>query len=441
MARFLSEERVDVTLVESDARAAKLAQEALDAQVIEGEGTDQAVLLDAGLKRAALLLALTDSDETNIVITLIAKARNPDIQVIARVRGPKLSTDRALWSGLELRDVALISPEQSACDMLLQLVLREQAFEVIPFIDGQINLVGFRFDAESPLLGRSLRELGAEWSRNGGALVVAIRRGGKALVPKGDHLFEAGDDVYLALPTTEESGRILRLLGKRPMGRRRIIIAGGGRTGSLIGGALLAKGYRLTIIEQDETRCEQLARLMPSAQILWGRAQDSDLLRELLGSDVTFLALSGNEERNLALALLAKQLGAAMAVTLVDSEAYISLAEQLGVDAIVSPQLAAIGSIMRFVRKGRVIDAAPLLNAQLEAVLAEVHANSALDGVPLRKAKIPRDVLVGAVAQGEEVARIPDGDTVLKPGDRVLLIAPRRGLSRVDNFLTKGAES
>ncbi|ABK45923.1 TrkA-N domain protein [Magnetococcus marinus MC-1] len=435
LARFLSEESLNVTLVERDTVVARQAQEALDVQIVEGDGTDLDLLLAHGLKECALVLALTGSDETNIVITLIAQVQNPEAHVIAWVRGHQFTTNRELWRGKALQQTALISPESAAQEKLLHLITWEQAFEVVPFLDGKIHLAGFSLDADSPLVGRSLYKIGQEWGQSG-ALVAAIKRGNKVLVPKGDHTFEAGDEVYLTTLKEEGPTRILRFLGKHPTTSRQIVIVGGGRIGQSVAIECISLGFPVTVIERDEARCRQLAEMMPAARILLLDATERDSLKDVITSHTTFLSLTSHEERNFMFCMVAQRLGAGITIGLMDNTAYIDMARDIGINAVVSPRLAAVGSILRFVRKGRVVEAAPLLDGKLEAILAEVGVGSQLDGVALKQARIPRDVLVGAISQNNR-AGIPGGDTVVHAGDQVLLIAPRRYLTHMDNILTR----
>ncbi|MEO5365283.1 MAG: Trk system potassium transporter TrkA [Magnetococcus sp. WYHC-3] len=435
LARYLSEAGLNVVLIEADARVVQQAQERMDVQVLQGEGTDLNLLLEAGLKKSSLVLAVTSSDETNIVITLIAQAQAPDAHVIARVRGSQFTTNPDLWTGKALNETILISPDQAACEMLHHLVEVEHAFEVMPFLGGAIRMVGFPVETGSPLVGRAIMEFGQQW-RELKALVMAINRRGHMLVPRGHQSFEVGDRIYLSTITAKDAAPLLRFLGHAPTRERRVVIVGGSSLGARMAQELLARNTPVTLVERDERICQSLAARMPGATILLGNAREGEILGEIITDRTTFLALTGTEEVNFLVAMMARRLGACQTIALMDNSAYIAMAREAGIDAVVSPKQAAVGTILRFVRKGKVLDAAPLLDGQLEVLVTEIQPGSLLDGVALRQAEIPRDVLVGAVVQGG-VAAIPDGNTVLHPGDAALLLAPRRRLARVESLLAR----
>lgn len=433
LAKYLSEESHNVIVIDHDAEAVERLQESLDAQILHGEGTDRDLLREAGLEKADLVLAVTSSDESNIVISLIAHAHNPRTRVISRVGHSRYASIRDERLETALGRTVFISPEQAACDMLLNLIEVEQAFEVIPIMNGSIRIAGFCLDEASPLIGQKLKHVGAA-SPKSKALVVAVNREGRVFVPHGEQTFRVGDRVYAIALKGVPLTQTLHFLGKTPIRNRKVVIAGGGRMGRRIAREMKAYGLPVTFIEKELGVCRVLADILPYATVLHGDATDAGLQKETINANTTFMALTGSQEVNFLVTLLAHKLGAKRGITLLENEAYLGMASTMGIDAVVSPKMAAVGSILRFVRKGKVIDAAPMLDGQLDAIFTEIQAGSILEGAPLKDAGLPEGVLIGAVVR-DDVVTVPDGRSILLSGDKVLLIANRKALPKVDRLL------
>lgn len=446
LAKYLSEESHNVVIIDQNSTVVQRIQASLDVLILQGEGTDRALLEEAGLETTDLVLAVTSSDESNIVITLIVHAQNPKARVIARVHSSRYTTNQDLWHKELLGQTVIISPRQAACERIRHLVEVDHAFEVIPFLNGTIQIAGFRLGEKSPLVGRTLKEIGAltessqgmalgESKERAQILVVAASRQGRVYIPKGTHAFQVRDRVYITTVKGAALGHALHFLGKPSVSNRNIVIAGGGSMGHQIAKDLDAKGWPVTLIEKNMARGRFLAGEQHNVTILHGDATDAALQREIMNAGTTFIALTGHQEVNFLVSILAHKVGAKRAITLMDNETYLAMASTMGIDAVVSPKLATVGSILRFIRKGKVIDAAPMLDGQLEAILIEIQPGSALQGVPLKEANIPKDILVGAVVRADRI-HVPNGETILVPRDKVLLIAPRKRHAKTDRFLS-----
>lgn len=408
--------------------------ETMDAMAIQGEATDRETLISAGLDEADLIMAVTNSDESNIVITLLAQARNPSARIILRVRGDQYLSADDLWLSERFGRTLVISPERAACDAVIRLLDVEQSFEVIPFTGGSLQVAGFRLNESSALVDKPLRESIGRLQQS--ALVVAVARGDEVMIPNGNHVLQPRDRIYLAL-TNPDSTAIQPLIGVQPSRHRKKVIVGGGWKGLHIALQLEQRGEAPVVIEKSRERCRELARLLPRSSVIHGDATQMSLLEELNIEHTTFVAVTGHQEVNFLISLMADKLGVNRAIALLDNQAYVAMAPALGIDAVVSPRLAAVREIMRFLGSEQVLDAAPMLDGRVEAILAEMKEGNRLLGVPLKEAKIPPGILAAAIMRGDETI-IPDGSFRIASGDKALFIIYPQRRPHLDRLLAGG---
>lgn len=433
LAGHLADQSHNVVVVDHTPEVLEHIRETLDVQTVQGSATDGEVMRLAGLNTADLVLAVTNSDESNIVISIIAHAQNNKARIIARVRGQSFMDNKDLWAEESFDRTFVFSPEQAAVDKILDLLEIERAFDVVTFHGGAIQVAGFVIQPTSPLLKRPLREL-TELTQSG-VLVVAVERAGQVLMPSGKMALEAHDRVYITAHFRDGAKRVQELFGLPARGRlRKVVLGGGGRMTHLIATALAQRGVAVTIIEPDRSKCQQLAMLLPDAVVIHGNPTSQEVLREELKGASTFVSLTDNEEVNFLTAILADQLGVDRAIANMDNGAYLKMAATMGIDAVVSSKLAAVGVILRTLRSGKVMDAAPMLHGQVDAFFIEAQAHSRLVGTPLMQAQLPAGLVVAAIARGDST-QLPRGDTVIQPGDKVLLITPHGLLRKMDELL------
>lgn len=237
---------------------------------------------------------------------------------------------------------------------------------------------------------------------------MGAERGNTVLIPTGNTVLEDGDRIFLTLPHDIDLASILPLLGKRLCTQQKFVIAGGSTIGESIARQLGQKGHQAVIIESDYDRCLVLAETLKQAIILHGDVTDGSLLSRAITPETLFLAVTDRQEVNFFISLLAQKRGAMQVVAMMDNEAYYTIAPELGVDAILSPRSASVGSILRFIRIGRVLDANVLLEGKLDIFLTEIEAGSSLDNVPLRDAELPQGIIIAASVRGKTVI-VPHG--------------------------------
>ncbi|MBF0282847.1 MAG: Trk system potassium transporter TrkA [Magnetococcales bacterium] len=418
LGRHIAEQGHDVCFIESNPEIVHKIQERMDVQIVQGAGEDPEALREAGVERADLILAVTNLDKSNIILTLIARSLNPRARIITRVKEEEYLNNRLLWQTGGLADTIVISPERAVIDQAMNLLDVQQAVDVAEFLDGQVRIAGFRLEKASPLVGKSLREMAPDIQ--GRYLVVAVDRDGTVSIPTGAFVVQPQDLIFFAIQADADMRHLLGLMGKDYRSNPKFVIVGGGPIGMTIAQELEKKGRRPVMIEPSMKRCQELAGELHETVVLHGDVTDSALLQRVIDRDTIFLSVTETQEVNFLVSMLSRKLGAVRAVTLMDNEAYLSMGPSLGVDAIISPRLAAVGTILRFVRMGRVLDSAMLLGGAIDLFLVEVEAGSRLDGVPLKKVGFHQGMLVAAaVVDGKPV--IPDGDLVLKAGDKALL--------------------
>jgi trk system potassium uptake protein len=432
ISQKLSEENQDVFLIDKDPEKIRRITENLDVQAILGSGTSPETLRASGIKEAEMLVAATDSDEVNLFACLLAKNLNPYILKVARVRSPEYLEEKELFSQDFLGVDRIINPVSAMVEQIRSLMTVPGASDVVDFEEGRVKLIGITVKPDSPFVDRQLASFrGVE----GKVLVGAIVRGEQVLIPRGEDTIRANDLVYLVVKGSDvpyEFGFFRE--GEKEGGR--VIIVGGGVTGTALAAALERTKRNVKVIEKDPQKCTALAEKLGKAIVLHGDGTDKDLLQEENIKDVDFLvAVTGDEENNVLISLLAKGLGAKKTITRINKLSYIPLVSAIGIDTVVSTRLSAVRAILQYIRRGRIISVAPLKGEHAEAIEAEALETSEIVNVPLSQVKFPKGALVGAIVRGEEII-IPRGDSIIRPKDRLIILALQKVVPKLEKLLT-----
>jgi len=432
IAQKLSEENQDVFLIDKDPEKIRRITENLDVQALLGSGTSPEMLKTSGIKDADMLVAATDSDEVNLIACLFARHLNPYILKVARVRSQEYLKEKDLFSQDILGIDQIINPESVMVDTIRNLMLVPGASDVIDFVGGRVKLIGITVKPDSPLAGRQLLSFkGFE----GKILVGAIVRGEQVFIPHGEDTIHPSDLIYLVVRADEVPAG-LGLLDLQEKEVRRVIIVGAGETGSALAAALDQTKLNVKIIDKDSQKCAALAEKLERVIVINGDGTDRNLLQEENISDVDFMvAVTGDEESNVLISLLAKGLGAKRNITRISKLSYIPLVSAIGIDTVVSSRLSAIRAILQYIRRGKIISVAPLKGEHAEAIEAEALETSDIVNIPLSKVKFPRGALVGAVVRGDDII-IPRGDTVIKAKDRLIIFALQKVVPKLEKLLT-----
>jgi trk system potassium uptake protein TrkA len=432
IAQKLSEENQDVFLIDKDPEKIKRITDNLDVQAILGSGTSPEMLKTSGVREADMLVAATDSDEVNLFACLLAKILNPVILKVARVRSREYLKERGLFDRDVLAIDQTINPESVMVETIRNLMTVPGASDVIDFVGGRVKLIGITVKPDSPHAGRQLLSFK---DMEGKVLVGAIVRGDHVLIPHGQDTIQANDLVYLVV-RADELSRDLRFFHLDHREIRSVMIIGAGDTGSALARALDQTKLHVKIIDKDPRKCAALAEKLERVIVIHGDGTDKDLLQEENVHDADFMvAVTGDEESNVLISLLAKGLGAKKSITRINKLSYIPLVSAIGIDTVVSSRLSAIRAILQYIRRGRIISVAPLKGEHAEAIEAEALDTSDIVNRPLSDVGFPKGALVGAVVRGEDIL-IARGDTVIKPNDRLIIFALQKVIPKLEKLLT-----
>ena len=432
IAKKLSEEKQDVVLIDKDPGKIRRIGENLDVQSYQGSGTSPQVLRDSGIADADMLVAATDSDEVNLISCLLARSLNRHMLKVARVKNEEYLRETDLFQKELLGVDLIISPRIMMVETILNLMKIPGASEAVDFVGGKVKLIGFFVTDDLPFSGQKLSALrGFE----GRALVAAIVRGHRILIPSGGDTIQPHDLVYMAVRADHLDDTLERLnLKGGPV--KNIFIVGGGETGYAVARALDGRGLNVRILDHDGDRCKKMAATLDKVLVIRGDGTDRDLLREEnAGASDLFIALTGDEESNVFISLLAKGLGARRTITRVSKLSYMPVVSAMGLDTVLNPRMAAVRAILQYIRRGRILSVTPLREEQAEAIEAEALETSEIVRAPLSRVKFPKGAILGAIVRGEEII-IPRGDTVVKPKDRLIIFAMQDVVARLEKLLT-----
>ena len=436
IARYLSSEGADITLIDqSEALVTKIA-DSLDVQGMVGFASHPDILERAGAPDADMVIAVTYADEVNMVACQICHSLFDVTTKIARVRHQ--SYLNPLWSDLFSRDHmpidVIISPEIEVARAVSRRMEVPGAFDVIPLVDGKVSMIGVHCTSETPILDTPLRQLTGLFP-DLHILVIGLQRDGRAVVVTPEDVMLDGDDVYFVAETAHLT-RAMVAFGHEEKEARRVIIVGGGNIGLSLAEIVEEKypHVALKLIEINKERAEYVAQQLKRTVVIHGDALDQEILEEAnVKATETVIAVSNDDEVNILTSLLAKRFGTQRAVTLVNSTTYSPLIGTLGIDTVVSPREITVSTILQHVRQGRIRSVHSLSEGFGEIIEAEALETSSLVGVPLREADLPEGVLVGAIVRGDEVI-IPRGDTVIKPKDQVVIFAAASAVKSVEKL-------
>jgi trk system potassium uptake protein len=437
IARQLSGEKNDVTIVDVNEDLVRRATEALDVQGVVGFASYPEVLQKAGARDADLIIAATYSDEVNMITCQVAHSVFGVTRKIARLRAqdylkPAYSD---LYRENHLSIDVVISPEFEVAEAALQRLAAPATFDSEVFMNGKAQLLGLALTEDCPVLNTPLRQLDSLFPSLR-TIVVGVRRDGRLFAPDaGDQLF-ANDSIY-AFTHSEDVNRALEIFGKKTKKQERVIIIGGGNVGLAVARALEARSDRIRakIIEKDRKRAEFAADALERTIVLNGDGMDLDILNEasIDRADV-LLAVTDDDKTNILAAVRAKQVGCPMVIALVNDPTLAPLMGPLDIDAYINPRATTVSSILRHIRQGKVRAIYSVGDGEAEMIEAQVLTTSPLAGRLVREIEFPEGVLVGAVMKGDKVVK-PTGDLRIETGDVIALFAMAGDVAKVERLL------
>ncbi len=433
LASRLSIENHDVVVIDRDLEAIRRV-EALDVQAIQGSGSSPSVLEEAGVASAAMIVAVTDSDEVNMIACLFANSLNRAATKIARIRDPGLTRFPDLLHQDFLNISLVINPEQEVAKTVLALLEVPGASDVVDLAEGLVKLIGLKVASRSNLSGKKLIEL-SDLDLADHFLIGAISRDGKLIIPRGQDKILPGDLVYLIVQPLFLA-EVMELFGTQPFALRRVMIVGGGALGFTLAKALEELPIQIKLIENDAKRCADLAEQLNKTIILKGDGTDRDLLAEENIEDIdAMVVVTNDEEENILISLLAQQLGVRQTITRISKLSYMPLVSAVGLERVITPRMSAANAILQYIRRGKVLSVTQIKGEEAEVIEFVALETSDVVERPLAQLKFPAGAIIGAIVRAGEMI-VPKGETVIKPDDRVIILARREAIFKVEQALT-----
>ncbi len=421
VAEALASEASDITVVDVDSKKLDALRDRLDIGTVQGEAAHPEVLASAGAEDADMILAVTNSDEINMVACQVAYTLFHTPTKIARVRSVGYLSHPQLFTQEALPVDVLISPEQLVTDYVQRLIEHPGALQVLDFAGGKVQLVAVKAYYGGPLVGHELRAL-REHMPGIETRVAAIYRRGQAIVPEGNTVIEADDEVFF-IAAKRHIRVVMKELRRLDKPVKRIILAGGGNIGIRLAKTLESK-YQVKLIDHNPERSKKISEELEKTLVLFGDAADEELLLdENIDHTDVFCAVTNDDEANILSAMLAKRLGAKKVMALINRAAYVDLVQSGIIDIAISPQQATIGSLLTHVRRGDVTAVHSLRRGAAEAIEAVAHgdkSSSRVVGRAIEDINLPPGASIGAIVRGDEVI-IAHHDTEIQAEDHVIL--------------------
>ncbi len=431
LSETLSIEGHEVVLVDRDQERVRRLEKMLNVMTVVGNGASAQTLEQGGIEQTDLFIAVTDIDEVNLVSCILSREYGVKKRV-ARVRNEEFLSPGSPLNEQRLGLDLLINPDRVMAEEIMRISDLSEAFEFIDFAGGQVALLGYRVREGNPTCGITLEEL-RDLRGMYDFVIAAIVRGNRTIIPRGRDIIEPGDSLYL-IARRVEIAAVEYLLNFTSHAPKRVFIVGGGRVGSLVARHMESKKIDVRLVEVDALRCQKLSETLEKTMVLnFSGLEAQELIEEGIGEADLVVAVTGSDTTNILSSLLAKHHGAAKCITRIHRPDFIPLLGKLGIDVALSPRLLVASTIVRFVRRGAILSVATLLGTDAEVMELVVPDKSAFRGTPIKDLDFPLQANIGAVVRSGLVI-IPTGDTILQPGDDVVVFCMREAVPEVEKL-------
>lgn len=441
IARRLSREENEVTVIDQSKELIRRVAERLDVRGIVGNGAYPETLEEAGAREADMIIAVTYSDEVNMISCQIAHTLFNVPTKIARVRAQGYLDPRYsdLFSRNHIPIDVVISPEREVSDAIMQRMSTPGAFEIKSFAEGRIWAVGVKLPEDCAIIATPLRQV-AELFPDLKITIVGIRRDGKMWRAHSEDQLEIGDEIFY-IADRNDVPRALEIMGVAARQARRVIIVGGGNIGLFVAKGLEQIGsMKIRLIERDRKRAEIIAEELERTVVLQGDGLDRAIMREAgVAEAETVVAVTDNDQVNILASVVAKREGARRAMALINDQDYGPVSDSVGIDRHIDPRSTTISTILQHIRRGRIKGVFSLFDGEAELIDAIALETSPLVNKPLREAALPEGVMIGAVMREGEVI-MPTGETIINAGDRIVLMAMRENVKDIGQMFRVSIE-
>ena len=432
LAKQLSSEEHDISVIDIDAEHLSRTDASTDVMTILGSSTSIQVLGRAGVARTDLVVAVTSSESINITTAIVSKKLGAH-RTIARVSSAEYIAEEQVEMFKSLGVDYLIYPEELASQEVVKLIERAAATDVLEFEEGKLSLIGLKLDKSVPVLRMTMKEAAEEYNTMN-FRTVAIHRGMRTIIPRGDDIFLPNDQIFV-ITTPEGLDDIIKLSGKENTKIQNIMILGGGRIGRKTA-KLLENSMNIKLIESDSDKTIDLADYLQKTLVIQGDGRDIDLLAQegIIDMDA-FIAVTDDAETNIITCLMAKHLGVSKTIAQVDNVDYIPLTQTIGLDSLINKKLTTANNIIRFIRKANILSLATLQGIDAEVLEYVVKPTSPITKSPIRKMKFPKNAIIGGFVRDNK-GYIVDGDTEFKADDKVVVFSLPDAISKIEKFFS-----
>ncbi len=433
LAKLLSFESLDITLIDTDKERLNYAESHLDIKGIKGDASSVALMQEAQVENSDLFIAVTAEEATNITICALAKQLGSK-RTIARISNFEYINAKETISFQEIGVDELISPEELAANEIQQLLDQSAFSNSYEFEAGALTLIGTKLDENVPFVGKTVKEAASIFA-DVHFMPIAIQRQGTqtTIIPRGDTFFEPGDTIFF-ITLKEGVGELYKLTGKKKESIKNIMILGGGKIGYNTARELCKKKFKITLLEKNKKKAFELADLLPNALVIHGDGRNSDLLdEEELSSMDAFISVTENSETNIMSCLMAKTKKVKKTIALVENMDSFQLSHSIGIDTLINKKLLTANTIFRYIRKGDVVDMTTLNNLNAEILEFVVNAGSKVANYRIKDIDFPRTAIIGGVIK-DGVGIIALGDYKILPGDRIVVCCLPRAIKRIEQL-------
>ena len=434
LTKYLAEGNHDVTVIDSNAKVVEAVVDEADVMGISGTGASYDVLMEAGANKAKLFIAMTGSDEMNILSCLIAKKMGAE-HTIARVRNPEYSKQLTFMRD-ELGINMLVNPEYETAYEIARILHFPSALKIESFAKGRVELAEIKIKEGNPLIGEPISIVHSKFQVR--VLICAVQRGEEVVIPRGDFVVQEGDKIHITASRTELAN-FMKKLGIYKQRMKKVMVVGGGKIGYYLTKQLLEAGHDVKLIEKDEKRCAHLSENLPKAEVIYGDGADQEvLLEEGLEQADALVSLTGIDEENIIISMFANIKKVAKVVTKINRVS-VDMLNSVGLESVISPKQVSANGVVRYVRAlessgtGSMLTLYRLVDGAVEAAEFEVVEGLDCIGIPFKDIRLKKNLLIGSIIRNNKVI-FPGGNDMLLPGDRVVIVTTQN-LQELDDIL------
>lgn len=421
---------IDITLVDKNPNMLEHVKTQMDVLTVHANGACKNILEELNISSYDLVIAVTSSDETNILISSLSKNLGCK-RSVSRIRSPEYASQLEYMKDLYNID-HVINPEQATANEMMRYLLESYSFYFGDYAKGRVSVVNFNIENQEKFVNQSIKSL----TQFTDLVIVAISRNGNIIIPNGETVLQANDTLY-TMGHRNNLKNIADLLKESIQNKniKKVMILGGSKIGFYLAQGLSEKNIQVKIIESDLDRCKELSTLLPdNVLVIHGEGTDIDLLEEENLSDMdAFVGATGYDEENIFMSLRAKQLNIRKVIAKMSRQSYVHIIEKLGIDMAINPVNVTASDILKYIRGGRVVSVSLLLNGQAEVI--EIIASKSLRilGLPLKALNLPTGIIIGAIVHKGKVI-IPNGDSVIQANDRIVVFCMLSDVPAMETF-------